>query len=215
MKISRLKQNIFFKDTDENILHRLIQEHEIYERQYKKNTTLYFRGDNCTTLDIVLSGNLLSNSLAQNGSESIIFEFKSKSLIATNLLFGDNNCYPFNIHCITDCHLLHITKSAVCTLLKDLSFVMGFIRSLSQNSQGMNQKIKMFTQKSLRENILDYLRSLSIEQQTDTVMLPLSKKQLAYYFGVQRPSLFRVLKDLKDEGLIEINNKIVTVHRLE
>lgn len=35
----------------------------------------------------------------------------------------------------------------------------------------------------------------------------MSKKQLADYLGVQRPSLFRELKKMQDEGLIFVLNK--------
>ena len=45
-----------------------------------------------------------------------------------------------------------------------------------------------------------------------TIILPISKKQLADHFGVQRPSLFRELKRMKDEGLIEIDNRNITIH---
>lgn len=211
MKINRLKQISLFKDVDEKIMLKLIHSHEIYERQYRKNTIVHSRGESCTTMEVVLAGNLVSNALAQNGSESIVFEFENKSLIAANLLFGNENRYPFNIYCRTDCRLLHLTKSAVCELLKDLGFVMQYVRALSQNSQGMNRKIAMFTQESLREKIVNYLTALSIEQQSDTVTLPLTKKQLADYFGVQRPSLFRTLKLLKDEGLIAVDNRKITL----
>lgn len=213
MKINRFKQIPLFKNTNETIISKLIRDNEIYERQYKKNTTVHSRGESCYVMDVVLTGNLVSYALAQNGSESIIFQFKSNSLIATNLIFGDSNLYPFNIYCMTDCSLLHLTKEAVCELLKDYGFVMQFVKSLSQNSQGMNRKIVMYTQKSLRENILDYLTALSIEQQSDTVILPLTKKQLADNFGVQRPSLFRIFKDLKDEGIIEVSNREITINK--
>ena len=86
-------------------------------------------------------------------------------------------------------------------LLKSYGFVMRYIKSLSQNSQGMNRKIAMFTQKSLRDNILDYLTVQTVQQQSDTITLPITKKQLADYLGVQRPSLFREMKRLTDEGL--------------
>lgn len=211
MKISSLKQIPLLEDVNESILSELIKEHEIYESKYNKNTTVHSREDKCTMIDVVLSGTLVAYSLAPNGSESVVSEFKSRSIIAANLLFGDNNIFPFNIYCMTDCHLLHLTKSAVCMLLKDYYFAMQFVKSLSQNSQGMNRKIVMFSQKSLRKNILDYLFALSIKQQSDTVSLPLTKKQLADYFGVQRPSLFRVLKELKDEGLIEVYNRKIKI----
>lgn len=212
MNISHLKQIPILKDVDNKIISTLIKEHGIYESHYKKNTTVHSGGSKCDVIDVVLKGNLVSYTLEQNGSGNVMFEFRNKSLIAANLLFGNNNRYPFNIYCVTDCHLLHITKTAVCALLKDYSFVMEFVRSLSQNSQGMNQKIVMFTQKTLRENILDYLAVLSIDQQSPTVILPLTKKQLADYFGVQRPSLFRAIKELKDEGLIVVDNRKITLN---
>lgn len=213
MNVCSLKQIPILMDVDENIISELIKEREIYESQYRKNTTVHSYGEKCTMLDVVLLGSLVAYSFAQNGSESVMFEFKSSSIIAANLLFVDNNRYPLNIYCMTDCLLLHLTKSAVCKLLKDYNFVMQYIQSLSQNSQGMNRKLVMFSQKSLRKNILDYLTALSIEQQSDTVTLPLTKKQLADYFGVQRPSLFRALKELKDEGLIEVNNRRIIIHK--
>jgi CRP-like cAMP-binding protein len=212
MKIINLKQIPLLADVDEQLLSDLIKEREIYECKYKKNTTVHSREDECSMLDVVLSGSLVAYSLAENGSERVMSEFKSKSIIAANLLFGDNNQYPFNIYCMTDCCLLHITKRAVCILLKNYNFVMQFVKSLSQNSQGMNRKIVMFSQKSLRKNVLDYFYGLSIKQQSDMVTLPLTKKQLADYFGVQRPSLFRVIKELKDEGLIEVFNRKIKIN---
>lgn len=39
----------------------------------------------------------------------------------------------------------------------------------------MNRKIAMFTQKSLRDNILDYLTVQTVQQQSDTITLPITK----------------------------------------
>ncbi len=163
-------------------------------------------------MDIVFSGGLIAYSLASNGSETVVFEFKKNSVIGANLLFGNENKYPMNIYCTADCTLFYVSKDAVMGLLKDYNFVMPFIRSLSLNTQGINERIAMYTQKNLRENILGYLRSLSTEQNSHTITLPISKKQLADYFGVQRPSLFRELKKMKEEGLINIDNKTITLY---
>ena len=79
------------------------------------------------------------------------------------------------------------------------------------NSQGMNRKIAIYTRKSLRDNLTNYLLALSAEQKSKSVLLPVTKKQLADYFGVQRPSLFRELKRMKEEGLIDIENRKIMV----
>ena len=117
------------------------------------------------------------------------------------------NSYPLNIYATTDCELIHIKKESIEELLHDYNFTLHFIKSLSHNSQGMNQKIAMYTQKTLRENLMDYLTLLFAEQQSNTILLPMSKKQLADYFGVQRPPLFRELKKMQDEGVIIVCNK--------
>jgi CRP-like cAMP-binding protein len=142
-----------------------------------------------------------------------MFEFSADGIIGANLLFADNSVYPFNIYCMTDCSLLHMTKEAVTELLCNFGFVICYIKSLSQNSQGMNRKIAMFTQKSLRENIIDYLTAQTALQRSSTIILPVTKKQLADYFGVQRPSLFRELKKLSDERIITIDNRRITMNK--
>ena len=120
-----------------------------------------------------------------------------------------------NIYCREECRLLHIKKEGVSDLLKEYNFVLKFIKSMSFNAQGMNQKISIYTQKNLRENIKDYLLNLQKSQKTNTVILPVSKKQLADYFGVQRPSLFRELKRMKDDGMIEVNNREIIIKDLD
>lgn len=209
--IAELRRIPLFSETDCDILERLVLEKEIYKQSYHKGATVHEQNTQCCGADVVCSGKLVAYSLAANGSETVVFTFDAGSLIGANLLFAKQNRYPMNIYCTDDCTLLHISKSGVGELLKQHGFVMQFVQSLSMNSQGMNQRIAMYTQKSLRENLMGYLLALSAEQRSEAVVLPVTKKQLADYFGVQRPSLFRELKRMKDEGLIEIDNKKITI----
>lgn len=199
----------FFYNVDNTKLNKVLYT----IKSYTKNQTIYTQDYPCKTMDIVLSGNLIAYSVSLKGSESVVFEFNKNSVIGANLLFGNSNNYPMSIYCIENCKILHIKKSEIELLLKDPTFMMNFIKIISLNSQGMNKKIAMYTQKNLRENLWDYLHSLSIKQNSKTVTLDITKKQLADYFSVQRPSLFRELKKMKDEGLIEINNKQIKINK--
>lgn len=182
-------------------------------QSYSKGETVYNHGDECKRLDIVISGSLVAYSLTENGSSTVMFQFQKQSIIGANLLFSENNIYPLNIFCLSDCQLVHIDKNIVAELLHDYDFVMEYIKSLSQNSQGLNQKIALFSRKTLRENIIDYLNNQANMQKSNKIVLPVSKKELADYFGVERPSLFRELKKMKDEKLIEIQNKIIILNQ--
>lgn len=209
--IQELKNLPLFDRIDCETLEHLIQEKQIYKRLYGKGATVHAQDTECSVMDMVCCGRLVAYSLTANGSETVVFEFGTGSIIGANLLFGGQNRYPMSIYCIDHCTLWHISKSGIETLLKEYGFVMQFVQTLSMNSQGMNRKIAMYTQKSLRENLLDYLLALSTQQQSRSVLLPVTKKQLADYFGVQRPSLFRELKRMREEGLIEISNKKINI----
>ncbi|RPF48240.1 CRP-like cAMP-binding protein [Hydrogenoanaerobacterium saccharovorans] len=197
----------FFTGVNQSVLKQI----NILPKKYTKGMTVHAQGEICKSMDIVLSGNLVAYALSQNGSENVIFEFQKNSIIGANLLFGNANHYPMNIYCTEDSELLHINKSDVELLLHDYQFTINFVKSISLNSQGMNKKITIYTQKSLRENLLDYFSALAAEQNSKAITLSVSKKQLADYFGVQRPSLFRELKQMKDEGLIKIDNRQIEI----
>ncbi|MEA5060254.1 MAG: Crp/Fnr family transcriptional regulator [Candidatus Pelethousia sp.] len=190
----------------------LLADKQISLRNYAKGATVYNQNDSCETLDVVIAGSFIAYSLSENGSAMTMFEFASGQMLGANLLFGDNHAYPLTIYCITDAQLLHISKEAIAQLLHHYNFAMRFIGAISYNSQKLNRKITMVIQKTLRENLLEYFRQQSILQNSNTISLPISKKQLADYLGVQRPSLFRELKKLKDAGVIHISNRSIQLN---
>lgn len=211
MNIDILRNISLFSAIKESDLEKLIAGNHIYRKHYMKGATVHNANETCRTLDIVLSGSLVAYSLSTNGSATTMFEFSQGSVIGANLLFGENHSYPLNIYCLTDCQIIHIDINAVLEFLHDYNFTLHYIKSISQNSQGINQKIAMFTQRTLRENIMDYFKQQTIIQKSSVILLPMSKRQLADYLGVQRPSLFRELKKLKEEGIIEINNRTIAI----
>ncbi len=211
MMADELRNIPLLSDVNAGILKKHLEDGQISVRHYMKGITVHNQNDSCAALDVVLSGSLSAYSLSENGSAITMFEFQENSIIGANLLFGESHAYPLNIYSVSECVLLHITQKGVADLLHNYNFVLQYVKSLSLNSQGMNRKITMLTQKTLRENILDYLKQQSVIQNKSEIILPISKKELADYLGVQRPSLFRELKKLKDEKVIEIHNRSIQV----
>ncbi len=201
-----------FANIDSDRIRKHILNRNIITKEYSKGASIYNQNEKCNTLDIVLSGSVIVHALSENGSAMTIFEFKKSSVLGANLLFGEENKYPMNLYCADKCKILHIKKEAIIEFLHEYSFAIHFIKSISQKAWGMNQKITMFSQRTLRENVEEYFRQLVIIQGSKQILLPLSKKELADYFGVQRPSLFRELKKMKEEKLILVNNRVITVN---
>ena len=208
-RINAIKNNPLFSCIEE--LDEYVRQRRIYVKKYAKGETIFHRGDRCLMLSSVQSGRLIAHSLSENGSAMTMFKFKSGSIVGANLLFAQNNMYPLNIYCVTDCELVHIDKETVSELLHNYDFAIQYIKSISRNSEGQNQKINMFFQKTLRENIMHYLELQSVVQRSNKIVLPITKKELAEHLGVQRPSLFIELKKMKEEHVIDIQNRTITL----
>lgn len=211
MKIDILKAMPLFQDIERDILKKLIDRQSIRSANYKKNNTVHESNATCEMMDIVLEGSLVAYSLDLNGSTMTMFEFNQGSIIGANLIFGNQRKYPHNIYCLTDAKLVHVNRDAILELLHNYQFTLEYIKNISKNAQGINEKMHIFTQKTLRENILTYLHQQYLIQNKNPIILPITKKELADYFGVQRPSLFRELKKLKDEGIIAVDNRKITL----
>jgi CRP-like cAMP-binding protein len=65
--------------------------------------------------------------------------------------------------------------------------------------------------RTIRQSIMTYLRRQSQLQKRQRIRLTLSKKALAEMFGISRTSLSRELGRMRDEGLIDFDQKTITI----
>lgn len=180
-------------------------------KHFHKNETMIHAMQACDSIYVVIKGTFIAYALHENGSYTTVFQFKKAAMIGANLIFSDSPIFPFTIYSEQPCEVLQIKKVALLDFLSNQTFMLLFIKAIASNSLGLSNKVSMFTQNTLRNNILQYLKHQAYIQKSSTITLPISKKAWADYLGVQRPSLFRVLKDLKAEGILLIDNKTITI----
>lgn len=89
--------------------------------------------------------------------------------------------------------------------------MINFLESLSDKTLILADRIKTLSFKSLRKSIVDFLIYESYSQKNNKIKLGLTKKDLAEKFGVQRTSLSRELKKMREEGLIEYDAYSITI----
>ena len=74
----------------------------------------------------------------------------------------------------------------------------------------LTKKLQMISLRSLRKKFATFLiEKTSIEKNSFT--LKRSRSQLADFFGVQRQSLARSLKEMEDDGIIKLEGRKVTI----
>jgi CRP-like cAMP-binding protein len=181
-------------------------------KNYGDGEIIYFEGETCRTFDLILTGELKAQSINVSGNIFTVARFNAGDSLGANLLFGKRNLYHMTITAEGGAEILHLDQSVIMPLCqKSEKFLRFFIESLSNNTTILGEKLTTLGSRSLRENILHLLDTLSMKQGSLKVTLPFSRQELADQLGVQRPSLSRELGKMKKEGLIDFEKNQVTL----
>ena len=77
-----------------------------------------------------------------------------------------------------------------------------------------NERIRVLEKKQIREKLLEYFEIENKKSYQKNIYLPLTLKELADYISVNRSAMFRELKTLKEEKIIQVKgNKITLLYK--
>lgn len=92
-----------------------------------------------------------------------------------------------------------------------LQFLLNLLEITKVIINQRNERIQILTQKTIRNRLLEYFRMISSQTRSRTIYLPFTFTELADYLAVDRSAMTREIKMLKEENIIEVKNKKITL----
>ena len=74
-----------------------------------------------------------------------------------------------------------------------------------------NDRIRILEKKQIRDKLLEFFEIEYKKNHSKIINLPFSLKDLADYIAVNRSAMFREIKHLKDDKIIEVHGKKITL----
>lgn len=184
---------------------------------HKKNAVVHLEGEICTKLEILMSGEVVVDRIDEEGNILSISRFREEDVLGGPLLFASDPNYILTVSAVLDTTMLEITKKCILEMcFSNQRFLEMYLQMISNHASLLGKKLKNHVERSLREKIQSYLQVQAQRQGNEKIELKESKKALAERFGVQRTSLSRELKKMKDDGLIDYDAKWIQIlHRNE
>jgi len=220
--IQPLKKCILFKGLNENEIETLINNTKFYLHDNCLNCVncktciLALEGDDCTSIGIVIQGTVEIQKHYPNGKIVSLSSLTEGNIFGEAIVFSSHHKYPATIVTMRNSRIMHISREDIIHMCSENPQVLkNFMELLSSKILNLNKKVTELSLETLRQKIIFYLLQLYKEQKTLRLKLPISKKSLAEYLGVQRPSLSRELINMKNEGLISVEKDLVHVLDLE
>lgn len=202
---------LFHGFSKEALAARLSESHYRVLR-FNAGQVIHLQHETCRHLDIILAGQVFVQKLDVTGHVLTVEDLTAGDSIGASLLFSSRNTYPLSIVAKTDTVLFRLAKKEIEKLSQENSdFLRALLRTISDRTLMLTERIDAISLKTIREKISDYLRLEYSIQKRLTLTLPLSKKQLAERFGIQRTSLSRELDKMRKDGLISFRNRDITL----
>lgn len=190
---------------------RLLSQVHHQVKRYHKDDIIAFSGDECKSLQIVLSGSVRGEMMDMAGRVLKIEDIGPARPLAVAFLFGQNNRFPVTITANEEVELLYLRKESVIKLIQiSESFLTNFMNAVSNRAQFISGKLKFLSFQSLRGKLAHFLLELD-RQESGQVTLTKTQEELAEIFGVARPSLSRTLRELHNEGMIQADGKRIQI----
>ncbi len=207
--------DLFREFTKEELI-QLFRTNKYHIEEYGKYEAIHFQNEVCNAMDIILTGQVLVQKIDENGNILTISTFSPSDVMGANLMFSSKNCYPMTVMAKSDVVMLHIHKELILELCQsNITFLTSLITVISDKAITLTDKINSISLKTIRECIIDFLTYEYHIQKSNVIKLNMSKKEMAERFGIQRPSLSRELKKMRNDGLLEYDAKTIIIKNMD
>lgn len=104
-----------------------------------------------------------------------------------------------------------IENNSLCNHNYYKTFINNLLTIENEKLKERNERIDLLSKKTIRNKLLEYFEIKTNNRITKNIYLPYSFIELASYLSIDRSAMHRELRNLQDEGLIEIKNKKITL----
>lgn len=201
--------NIDFKDRE-----KLLKSLESHSFHFPKNNSIFSIFEQENHIGIILNGYLQIVRIDSNGNRIIMEEIGENEVFGSFMLSFKSAEYEILAKEDTDIVVLEYDQILHHQDLNKkyyFQFLQNMLEISFQKMKEKNERIEILTKKTIRNKLLEYFNIISSKYGSKYVYLPFNFTDLADYLAIDRSAMSRELKNLKEEGLIEVKGKRITL----
>jgi CRP-like cAMP-binding protein/CheY-like chemotaxis protein len=188
--------------------------HDRRVKIYNRREIIYLEGNLPNGIYFIVKGKVKTNRTSNEGKELVTGLYNEGDFFGYHALL-ENTMYNDSATTLDDAELIMIPKEDFFKLLFTNSDVAArFIKMLSNNVQEMEERLVRLAYHSVRKRVAEALIDLKNRYATndsEVFSMPVPREDLAAMVGTATESVIRTLSDLKDEKLIEIKGRTITI----
>lgn len=181
-------------------------------RQFAAGELISREGETVKACPLMISGQIDVFRHTWSGEEKVFGMFTAGELVAIAAVFMPHNRFPMSLRARADSSTLMLDKQAILRLCHACPAIMAqLLARFSLKLYENINHIDWLTSSSAEQRLAAYLLDLKRCQQSDCVVLPLSRGQLAAKLGVRYETLSRLFSGWRQKAFIGIDKDAVRI----
>ncbi len=177
----------------------------------KKREIIFLENEEGSNLYFLLSGSVKLYKTNDEGREAVIHFVEPGEFFAEIVLFLENR-YPVSAITIKESQLLSIDAEKMFYIIRsDPELAMKLIGIFAHRLNYMADVIKNLSIMDTRDKFLNYLNR--VKDENNIIHLNIPKQEIALLLGIAPETFSRVLKQLSEQGILEIQGKTIKLLR--
>jgi CRP-like cAMP-binding protein len=186
------------------------------ENIYEKGQILFREGANPSGIFFIKDGKVKKYKVDKERREQIIYVANTGELIGYHALLAEER-YPDTASTLEDSRIVFISKENFLDVLNTSKVLsQRLLKLLSHEFSVFANSLALFAQRSVRERFAMQLILMREKYKQNftpgmEVEINLSREDLASLVGTARENIVRILKDFKEEGILETKGRKIII----
>ena len=210
--IKVMTENELFKNISEEEIEVILNNMNYVVKSYNKGQIIAQEDDHCDSLALVIDGKVELHRIYPSGNFIVLSTIVRGNVFGEALVVSKNQMYPATVIAVEESKIFFINKDDVLSLCSNNNIVLeNFISLLSSKVFILNSKIKSISFRTVKQRVINYILEEMKVQKSTKITLSSSKEAIASRLGIPRPSLSRELINLRDDGWISFDRKVIEI----
>ena len=212
-----LESSPLFRNITYEEYRRMLTCFQAVQRSYLAEELVYdFSASRTDAIGIVERGSVSLIRIDEEGVSTVLEEMGPGGVFGRDLAFAGSAGDSLEVVARTPCDILfidypHLFRRCENACTHHSILVQNMLGLLSNKAQALSERVDVLSRRSIREKLLCYFRQLAEKSGGDTFTLPFSFSVLADYIATDRSAMMRELQTTKDERLVEVAGRQVTL----
>lgn len=206
---------LFYDITDQEV-EAMIQCFRMRRCRFHPGQIICTYGESAGEVGVLVSGEAELVRLDYAGNRTILERLETGGVFGESLAFTPTLGDCVEVVSAVGSEVLfmeysHIMKRCENACAHHSKLVQNMFRLVAEQTRRLSQRVEVLSRRSIRDKLMCWFQLRRLAAGADSFTLPFTLSALADYISADRSAMMRELKRMKEEGLVEMDGRRVTL----